>query len=268
MKKLSLKEIHQRELKMLVEFDSFCKDNKLNYSLAGGTLLGAVRHKGFIPWDDDIDVCMPRKDFEVFINKYKDIGNDFEVKSIELKNGLMPFAKLVDKKTFVVNALVEDETALDKQLWIDIFPIDGLPDNIDEVRMIYRKVSIYRKIMGLSHARIGRGRNYIHMLGKAFLKPIAYLYGMKRAAEKIEKIARSYPYDNYNYVGCISWGLYGIGERMKKSDFERKTQMEFEGKQFQVYSCWHEYLTGLYGDYMVLPPKEKRVTHENVVYEI
>ena len=100
MKELSSKDVKKVELDILINFDRFCKKNKLRYYLAGGTLLGAIRHKGFIPWDDDIDVCMPRPDFEKLIKIFPDkYENKYILKSIKRDNFLYPFAKIINNKT-------------------------------------------------------------------------------------------------------------------------------------------------------------------------
>ena len=136
MKILNGTEIKSIELEILKEFNAFCQKNNLRYNLAGGTLLGAIRHKGFIPWDDDIDVCMPRPDFCRLISEYK--GEDSKLKLVYrgIDGYDAPFAKIIRTDTFVKNRFSSRET--DKHLWIDIFPVDGLPENIEEVKKIYK----------------------------------------------------------------------------------------------------------------------------------
>jgi len=103
-KELSSKEIKKIELDILIDFDDFCKKNKLRYYLSGGTLLGAIRHRGFIPWDDDIDVCMPRPDFERLINIFpNNYGDKYILKSIKRENFLYPFAKIIHYGSVTTN---------------------------------------------------------------------------------------------------------------------------------------------------------------------
>lgn len=261
---LGNKEIKQFELAILKEFDMFCKQYRLRYYLAGGTLLGAIRHKGFIPWDDDIDVCMPRDDYMKFLSLRNKIPPYLKIKSNIINNFHLPFAKLVDLNIIIKSKYSNDNS--NNHLWIDIFPVDGLPQSLEESRKIYEKGDFYRKILLLIDARLGEGSTVIRKYSKYLLKPLAQIYGKQRCIDKIEKIAAKYPYEESQYVGIVTWGLYGAGERMLKSEFEKVVEVEFEGHKFPAFSCWDSYLTGLYGDYMQLPPVEKRKTHNMEAY--
>ena len=101
---------------------------------------------------------------------------------------------------------------------------------------------------------------------KYILKPVVSLYGKKRCVNKLENIAAEHPYNESDYVGIVTWGLYGVGERMLKTEFEKAVEVEFEGRKFPAFLCWDSYLRGLYGDYMQLPPVEKRKTHDMVAF--
>lgn len=263
-KKLSLQEIKKIELRILLVFDEFCKNNSLTYYLSGGTLLGAIRHKGFIPWDDDIDVCMPRADYEKFINIFH--NKQLALKSNRLGNMSTPFTKIIDTTTIVKSHVAIGDT--DTNIWIDIFPIDGLPDSMILTRWIYAKATFYRAIYVSGATKIGSGSSILRKFIKLLLKPISYICSAKYCTRAMEKIAAQYSYEKSQYVGAITWGLYGAGERMLKSEFEKAVEVEFEGHKFPAFSCWDSYLKGLYGDYMQLPPVEKRKTHDMEAYLI
>lgn len=263
-RKASLDEIKALELNILLLFDQYCKKNKLVYYLAGGTLLGAIRHKGFIPWDDDIDVCMPRKDYITFFNSFHCLNNRYMARCNLIGNFTGAFGKLVDLNTHIENIYTKDDRSAN--VWIDIFPVDGLPEDLAEVKKIYKKCSYYRRILRLADSRLGEGKTTLHKCSKYILKPLAQLYGKKRCVNNIETIAALYPYETSTYVGIVTNGLYGIGERMIKSEFEQSTTVTFEHHNFPAFSCWDSYLTGIYGDYMQLPPIEKRKIHDMKVY--
>lgn len=264
MRKLSLNELKKEELNILYTFKSFCQKNGLRFYLAGGTLLGAIRHKGFIPWDDDIDVCMPRPDYEKLVQLYDNTDSRYQLRCAEKNNFSAPYAKMVN-----INAHIKEKYSTnddDKNLWIDIFPIDGLPEEISAVKDIYQSCDFYRTIYLLNFAKLGEGRSSFRKYMKYLLKPIAMLYGKSRCLAKIQSIATKHEYENSKYVGAVTWGLYGVGERMLKSEFEKAVEVEFEGEMYPAFSCWDSYLTGLYHDYMTLPPESKRKTHDMAVY--
>lgn len=267
MQKLTHRETQLAELEILSELDRICKKNNLRYSLAGGTLLGAVRHKGFIPWDDDIDVCMPRPDYEKFkeILSKNSSSDRFYICSDDDKNAIYPFTKLQDRTIEIVEEGVREV----QNLWLDIFPIDGLPSDDKKLKKIYKKSSLYRKIISfdkLENLKAYRGKH--NKVIAFFINSFVKLYGCKRALRNSIKLALKYDYDKSDYVGAITWGCYGIGERMPKCQYEQFSEIEFEGKKFSAMGCRDSYLHGIYGDYMQLPPEDKRATHGITAYRV
>ena len=128
MKKLNLYDIKTLELDLLINFDKFCKENNLIYFIAYGTLLGAIRHGGFIPWDDDIDIQMPRTDYEKFLtlrDKYESSFYGNVIKTLGDKGYPFPFTKIENKNTLVIEHKMT--TKIKTGVWVDIFPMDGLP---------------------------------------------------------------------------------------------------------------------------------------------
>ena len=146
MQELSLKEIQIIALNLLLQFKTICEERKLRYSLGGGSLLGAIRHKGFIPWDDDIDVMMPRPDYEQFINYCKHNIVPFKIITYDIVNGYYGlFTKLSDLSTVMTDSLIKME--YDIGINIDVFPIDGLGDSEEEAVKIFKKTEIDREIL-------------------------------------------------------------------------------------------------------------------------
>lgn len=255
---LSLKEIQKEELSLLLELDRFCKKNYIQYTLCGGTLLGAIRHKGFIPWDDDIDIAMPRPDYNKFIKlmtSSEELAKNVEV----IPNDAFPiFVKYVNKRIEVKEVYVEKI----RHLWIDIIPLDALPTDEGTLIRVFSQAKRYRDMLALSWANAEEGKTPLkRWLKKAFLPLIHRTRISDWGARRLFNLCMEYPFGSTDYVGCISWGLYGPGERYPLSGFKHLTQVEFEGHMFPAISCWDSYLSGIYGDYMSLPPENKRHTH-------
>ena len=268
MRKLSLDEVKILEKNLLKEFVGLCDDNGLYYTLCGGTLLGAIRHKGFIPWDDDIDVLMPRPDYDRLINNINiDISRlpDYcQLVNWKKKTHDYPFLKLVDKRTKIENPYL-DESFKASQVWIDIFPIDGNPDDVVELKKLYRKAIFYRQLIRLKTANPEAGKSRIKKLLKPML--VAAVRGLDnyKLCEKLDSISKTYDFDSHKMIGGVLWG-YGPQERIDKKSYLTPIKVEFEGDLFNAPSNYHEYLSGLYGEYMKLPPEDKRVTHEIICY--
>ena len=267
-KEVTIQEIQSKLLEILLYFQKFCQENGLGFVLAGGTCLGAVRHKGFIPWDDDVDIGLRRPDYDKLIELSR--KDDFlppylKLISYEQGTSQYPFIKIIDTRYCMEQGYVKEGAVT--SIWVDILPTDGLPDNNQEINRIYRKVGIYREILMLNFAKIGEGKSKLKILLKPLVIPFAKMIGINRCNRHIDNLSRSTPYENANKVGCIMWGIYGEKECMNKKEFEQLVDVTFEGHTFKAPSCWDSYLSNLYGDYMKLPPKEKQVTHELKVWK-
>lgn len=257
---LSLDDIKRESLKILVAFDRFCESHALRYSLAGGTLLGAVRHGGFIPWDDDVDVMMPRPDYEKLLNlgdQWK-VATGYIIHAYPRANSVgAPFVKLINPA--IHTSIAKHSEA--SYLGIDVLPVDGLPTDeaIDEV---YVRSKEYRRTIEALDARPELASSQLKRMLKGAYRILNRCIPLQQiVVRKLDEHARSLPYEDSEYVGVVSWGLYGPGERMLKSKFEETETTLFEGRSFRIMSCWHDYLSGIYGNYMELPPEEERTAH-------
>lgn len=233
-------------LKMLEIIDKIFKENGLHYFLIGGSALGAIRHKGFIPWDDDIDIGLYRKDFERMekILQEKLPSNLLYCKIGENKIPNAPIGYLYN--------ISNSEISLDKVPTIDIFAIDNVPDNkiMEKIQNIFAKMyhlCIYKK-----PAR-NRGR-IAYFLTKIIL--ITFPNFLLNYLEKLsKKIIIKYKDGN---TKCVN-NLFGANfEKVRKEVMETSILMEFEGKKFPIPILYDEYLTTLYGDYMKMPDKDKQ----------
>ena len=262
MNNLTFREIQLEELAILKKVKEYLENNNLKYFLIGGTLLGAVRHQGFIPWDDDIDICMPREDYDRFIEicNEKEIDENYVLMAYERKNSVYPFAKVVNKRIVIDSKSIED-----RNLWIDIFPIDGYPDSYEESLKMSKKLNFYKGIMYLQNTQfksiIKEKKKISNRIIKCALKPIACIIPARHISKKIIDICTKYKYADSVYVGGAVWG-YGISERIEKNKFcTSAVKMKFEDEEFSVPFGYELYLKSIYGDYMELPPEENRITH-------
>ena len=260
-RKLTLAEVQKLELEMLIAFDKVCKEHNLYYTLCGGTLLGAVRHHGFIPWDDDIDVMMPRPEYDRFcklINDGKIILPEplKTVSSFTNAEVYVPFTKIVNERTLVS----EEYMVSDKHLWIDIFVDDGCPENHLVLSMMYTIQRMLRWVLVNKQTKPNTGKTRLKATLKNITRVIVKPISAQWVCRMLEKLALSYDFDRCKSIACIQWG-YGPQEKVNKDAWLKPLEIEFEDKLFPIPSNYDEYLKNLYGDYMTLPPEEKRTTH-------
>ena len=271
MKKIaSLDEIKGIELGILISFDKFCRENDIKYSLGAGTMIGAVRHRGFIPWDDDVDIFMLRKEYDKFLELVKQ--NNFTLDEIfyhvlnpENEKNVYPFIKIVDSRTIAYER--DRKKKYMNGIWMDIFPIDCCGDTDKEVLEVIK----YMKKNTIKLERTMMHYSDDTVLGK--IKNI-YLFFMQNVMRcKYEKyknrvITFKFP-SNGKYYGTVSWPYYkgnGLCDVYPKEYFEGYTEKEFEGHKFMVFKHYDEILSHRYGDYMQLPDEKDRVNHGMEAY--
>lgn len=265
MNKDTLKKLHDSEQKILNEFVMICQKNNLEYFLVGGTLLGAVRHKGFIPWDDDLDVGMPRKDFEIFANiYYKELTKDFLFDYINTNNNYCyPFAKIRLKNSCFSEEILKNYNG-NKGIWIDIFPID----NAKNLEKATKQKKIVKKIQVIMMTKIGIYSN--NKLKKAIQKIIAFIFKNNFLGKIMNKVMTSQNNKKNKYF--INLGSqYSLKKQAHLIEkYYPLTKIEFEGKLYNAPREYNYVLSKIYGnDYMKIPSKEKQVTHNpmKIIFE-
>lgn len=259
---LSHDEINKCFLELLKEFDDFCNSNDLKYYLLWGTLLGAVRHKGFIPWDDDVDVCMPREDYEQLINTYN-LKNRYPYLLIHFsqqKEVNRRLAFLTDTRIGLRKHGVSSKSKFDC-LGIDIFPIDGVCDCSIKQNFHETEISIFQILYAVKtidlEAPRSFARNIIIKIARAILKPIS----LKKIVTVCDSLAKKQSYCKTSRVGVYAIKTYGRYMIFNKTDFDRVIQIDFESLKLNIPIGYNNILTIIYGDYMTPPPVEKRKPH-------
>ena len=269
MKPISLDESKKIELDILCYFDDFCDKHGLEYGLGFGTLIGAIRHKGFIPWDDDIDVVMNRNDYNKLIeifNREKDKNLPYHLVSPYDKGAKHTFVKIIDLRT-LKREVGFTYKHLDLGIDIDVFPVDGVPSDENEFYSFYKKlISVYTKFSNLKESFHYKPINNLKLFVK---KVLIFLSGgtPKRLLKKAERLHAQYPYESSEFVRTIEGPYAEKGGKVEKTCYEDTVLVDFEGRKFKAPKGYHEILSSIYGDYMKLPPIEKQVTHhKNKVY--
>ncbi|MEG0509362.1 MAG: LicD family protein [Eubacterium sp.] len=256
MKEIELNDMKKIQLNILKCLDSFCLENNISYFLSYGTLLGSVRHKGYIPWDDDIDVCMPRPDYDKFMHSFNEKNNLYKLETFELDNKfLYTYAKLQDTQT----SLYEEMTIkYPIGVNIDIFPLDGVVDEY----WILKKQKLLRKLISIKSIKISNKNSFIKNSVACVCKLLISIIPFRLLVKKMILNARKNDYKTSDKV-CVL--VYGGSEDkpIDKTIFENKMQLPFEGEWYFVPKQYDLYLTSLFGDYMTQPPAEERVSHHS-----
>ncbi len=258
-KYLTLKEIQKEETKMLEILIDFFKKEKMEYFIWAGTYLGSVRHKGFIPWDDDIDLAMTRPEYNKLLEYIRTNGNkltdNLEFIGYELGNSDFPIIKLINK-----SIVVEEEEAFDKNLWIDIFPLDATPqDNTKFFNKILKLNALFYLKRRQKDGQPIVASNKIKSIIKGAALNILKLWKWDSFKKYYYNYCTRYNYDDYDYVKNNVWS--DSKEVYYKKDLVLD-DFEFENLYVKGLKDYDKFLTMGYGkDYMELPPESKRVTH-------
>lgn len=264
---ISCEEKKEIMLDIMVYIDSFCRENHLQYYLIGGSLIGAVRHKGYIPWDDDIDIGLLRKDYDKLCQEFNkaslSLGSQYRLLVTQNdKEYYLPFAKIVDTQTILHEHI---HGVCDIGVGVDVFPLDYVSEDAsyDELRSCF-KPTLLERIIRLKSAIISPNRslwkNIIIVLLRG-LFPIPYKSLIRFRKRRVNKCCSSIPTSRV----ANFYGAWGIREITESTDFSYPLEMEFEGYHFSVPNGYDNYLKHVYGDYMTPPPKEKQVSHHGYV---
>lgn len=253
-----INELKLIQLNILKHVDHFCRQNNIPYFICGGTLIGAVRHNGFIPWDDDIDIMMKRDDYERFIQFFSQNDGYYKVYSHKLqKEYPHAYAKVADERTLLVNNI---NGAIKMGVNIDLFPIDDLPDEDYLVKELFNRSFALNRKLSLKQIKLSKNRsifkNLILILGRVICSYIS-------TYELIERLNQN----AVKFRGCKGSKCadlvagFGYKEIQDRENLAETIEVKFEDSYFLAPIGFDKYLRGMYGDYMKMPPKEKQISH-------
>ena len=255
-----IEEVHYIGLQMLRAFDRICREEGFSYSLAGGTLLGAIRHQGFIPWDDDIDVFMLREDYERFLELHADkpFGNK-HYHIIHWKHGApgCHIIRIIDDRTRVVSKY----STTFNRLWLDICPLDTIPERLEDRGAWLSNLWKKRRLRIMLNAPPFTGRTLIRKLIKTPIGFFGRLLGFpKRIIRDLDAESQKFSSSSSDLSAEVvsQAKIKGI---VRKSTFSQSVDVSFEGYVFKAMPDYVEYLTGQYGHFLKLPPAQRRKAH-------
>lgn len=263
---LSESEIKENLIRMLHTFSIWATENDIKYSIIAGTLLGAVRHGGFIPWDDDIDICMDRHSYNKFkelLLKDSDLHNGLTCIGFEINNSDLPFIKILNNDIYCYEKPYpkNDNILIKTNLWIDVFPIDGIPNKFQ--KKFERKRN---KLITLYYLRRERYYKWDKIMypNKSLKAKLKYclvnLIPYNKLIQHVIKFSSKFDISKCKYVSSNIWG-FGLAEAFPKELLEDIKDYSFENITVKGMARGKEWLAIRYGDYMTLPPENQRETH-------
>lgn len=264
-KRLTLKELQDLQLSMAKDIHKLCEENKIEYFMVSGTLLGAVRHNGFIPWDDDIDFGMMRADYDAFVEVCKNgaLGDKYVLINNETNpNFEFPITRIGRKNTYSFDPM-RDHIKDCKCTYIDIVPFDNIPDDKDKRALHKKQIAKYRRLIYYRTSYRYEGFPKIKRLASIVRARIFRLLPLSYYIDRYQKLLCQYKNESTEYCGALS-GRYDYDkEAMPRKYFEKRSLMKFEDTELWGLSDYDSVLSHLYGDYMKLPPKEEqKIRHE------
>lgn len=282
MRQLDYREVQKLQFEMLKTFDSFCQQHNLRYQLSSGTLLGAVRHQGFIPWDDDIDLMMPNSDYFKFIDLINAKNNGgmlterYRVADVLVKSEIpyhQTFMKIYDTATYATESSLRRNLGLQEAVFIDIFPLVGMPDDTADEDRIIEKLR-FANDMAYYRSRRPRRWELNPLHPRTFLK-FAKAY-LKASRKPLEEWLRMYAdtikelpdSDTANKAYDVRNYLMGSRCKLDNNPWYPVIMMPFEGLECAVPASYDTLLRHFCGDYMQMPPIEKRQPAHNQLFRI
>ena len=261
----TLRRLQLKELESLVYFDNFCKEHELTYFLLGGCVIGAVRHNGFIPWDDDIDVMMPRRDYERMLRLWKqhESGERFLMLKTDGKTFTgNSFATLIDTSATMIK---ENQKDIDVPHGIvtDVFPLDGCPDGRIQRYLQYYHAMMYS--LYITEVVPSKHGGLMKLICSVLLKLVPSRERRTKIWKKHEKKMTRYGFHTHKKSTELCAGPHYMRNEYPQVCFSEVVYHDFEGLSMPIPKGYDAYLKMAFGDYMALPPEDKQVPHHDLV---
>lgn len=263
-----LSSVQEKLLEMLGWFHQYCRKNGLSYYIVGGSMLGAIRHGGFIPWDDDVDVVLPRPDYNKLLSMFTAQQDHYLLESPYTgnKDYYYTFAKLYDTNTTLVERTRRN---CRRGLYIDVFPLDGVGVDESDMEANFEKVDRLNMLLKTRTCAVTKDRSLYKNAAIILSRMIpSFIVNDKNLVIKVDRLASSFGYDKCTYVANLM-GSYRKKEVMEKWIFGKPTEYKFEDIIVDGVEHYEEFLTHIYGDWRKLPPEDKRkTTHEYIEIDL
>ena len=261
----TLRKLQLKELESLVYFDNFCKEHELTYFLLGGCVIGAVRHNGFIPWDDDIDVMMPRRDYERMLRLWKQEESSERFLMLKTDGEVFTgncFATLIDTSATMVKENQKDIN-VPHGIVTDVFPLDGCPDSRFQLYLQYYHAMMYS--LYISEVVPSKHGGLIKFVSSILLKLVPSRERRTKIWKKHEKKMTRYAFNTHKKCTELCAGPGYMRNEYQQIAFKEVVYHEFEGLQMPIPKGYDAYLRMAFGDYMHLPPEDQQVPHHDLV---
>lgn len=267
MSEVFFEELHQYNLAALKAFTAFCKEHGLTYFAIGGTLLGAVRHKGFIPWDDDVDVAMPRADYDKLVSLAKEFPKPFILEDYRYNKEFQSYFAKIRSEEIELLETVADDADKRRGYLVDVMPLDGTPNNKWLRKLYFARVMFLRFLCGAANVHTGiltsRPKWEQQVLKVCRAIRLYKVLTVEKVYRRMDKVFRKQHAETAKHIGTIM-GAYKIREIVPAEYFgleEEPVYLEFEDIKLRVPKQYDVYLTHMYGEYKNLPPESQRKAH-------